>query len=42
MALYIYTYMNLDEFSFNTGFIKSAIQYVKVHINKLLEMHRLQ
>ena len=26
----------------NTGFVKSAIQYVKVHMNKLLQTHRFQ
>ena len=26
----------------NTGFVKSAIQYVKVHMNKLLQMYRFQ
>ena len=26
----------------NTGFVKSAIQYVKVHINELLQMQRFQ
>ena len=29
-------------FDCNTGFVKSATQHVKVHMNKLLQMYRFQ